>query len=108
MALNQIFQSGNYCSRRFDSETIGGSNAKVRIVPNRAEAQGTLVDLLNPQPLSHASFHHAESNAPAIPHNRILEPPTAQRRHRIGSNPRFVIPGTRVPVVITNDRYFRE
>jgi hypothetical protein len=73
---------------------------RVRIVSNRAEAQGTLVDLLNPQPLSHHSFDHAESYALALPHNRILEPSTIERRHRINCNPIFVIRGSRMLVVL--------
>jgi hypothetical protein len=72
----------------------------VRIVSNRAEAQGTLVDLLNPQPLSHLSLDHAKSYALALPHNRILELSTMQRRYRIRCNPRFVIRGSRMLVVL--------
>jgi hypothetical protein len=66
---------------------------RVRIVSNRTEAQGTLVDLLNPQPLSHHSFDHAESYALAIPHNQILEPSTIRRGHRTMLQSSICYPG---------------
>jgi len=43
-------------------------------VSNPAKAQGTLVDPLSPQPLSHVSLDYVRSSASAIPHNRVLEP----------------------------------
>jgi hypothetical protein len=74
-------------------------------VSNRAEAQGTLVDLLSPQPLSHVSLDHAKSYALAIPHNRILEPFNAATTVSNKLQSTFFIRGSRMLVVLTNDKH---
>lgn len=69
------FTYGGTC-RFLPGEQFGGSIATVKNVSNHSEAQGTLVDPPNLQPLTQLSLDYARSCSLVIPHNRFLEPST--------------------------------